>query len=131
AARVRHSQLAPSALEVDWPAVDAPVTVCALIEDIGGAGARSRAGDLAAVLGEGASLADNPPPWWGTAPWHGDGTALKLAVRPSRLPGVLEALHRHPAGLPVAVRGSLGSGVVYAGLPADAQPGAVVELVEA
>ena len=107
AERVRRSQLAVSAIEVDRPDPTGPLTVTALVD------------------GAGAEGEPRPPPWWGTAPWPAGGTGLKVSARLSRLGAVLDLLGR-PG---VTVRGSLGAGVLYAGMPADTPVEAVAGLV--
>jgi glycolate oxidase FAD binding subunit len=135
AQRVRASQLAVSAIEVNRPDPTGPLTVAALVEGPGDIPAR--ASRTAELLGPAATVTAQPalpeplPHWWGTAPWPAGGTGIKLAVRLSRLPGLLAALGHHGTGLPIAVRGSLGAGVLYAGLPADTPPDAVIDLVRA
>jgi glycolate oxidase FAD binding subunit len=126
--RVRRSQLAVAALEVDRPDPAAPLRVAALIE---GAGAAARAGEAAVLLGRDGTVAEQVPPWWDSTPWPRDGTALKLAVRLSTVDAVLGALQRHGAGLPLRVRGSIGAGVLYAGLPAGIDRATLADLVAA
>jgi glycolate oxidase FAD binding subunit len=127
ARRVRQSQLAVAALEVDWPDPAGPLVVAALVESPGDVPARAER--VAGLLGGAATVATQAPPWWGEAPWLPGGAAVKLAVPLSRLPAALELMRRHGSGLPVTVRGSLGAGVLYAGLPADVPPSRFVTLV--
>jgi glycolate oxidase FAD binding subunit len=117
AARVRGSQAALSALEVDRPDPAGPLVVAALVE---GAAASARADRVAGLLGPGATVADAMPDWWGTAPWRAGGTALKISVPLSRVADAMMSLQRHASGLPLALRGSLGTGVLYAGVPGPA-----------
>lgn len=131
AAAVRGAQLVPSALEVDAPA-GGPATVTVLVEGTP-AGVAARAGAARRLLGAGATVADRPPDGWGAPPWPPGGTGLKLTAALSGVPGLLAgaraAADRH--GLPLALRGSAGVGVLYAGLPATADPEAVAGLVDA
>jgi glycolate oxidase FAD binding subunit len=120
AARVRVEQVAPAALELDRPSPDGPLTVAALLT--GGGGVDGRAARAAAALGPGATVTEEQPAWWGRPPWPGDGTALKLAARLSALPAVLDAL-------PVPVRGSVGAGVLHAGLSPDTSPETIAALL--
>jgi glycolate oxidase FAD binding subunit len=120
AARVRHAQLAVAALELDRPSPDAPLTVAALVTGAGGA--EGRTARAAQALGGGATVTDEQPAWWGTPPWPAAGTALKVAVRLSALPKMLDAL-------PAAVRGSVGAGVLHAGLPADTPTDTIAALL--
>ena len=105
-AAVRAEQVVPTAVEVDAPP-DGPVTLAVLVEGTP-AGVRERAARLEKVLG--GETTDAFPPWWGAYPWGDVG--LKLTARLSRVPDLL--------GLGVAVRGSAGTGVLYAGVPAEA-----------
>jgi glycolate oxidase FAD binding subunit len=110
---VTHSQAAPWALEVDWPA-SGPGSLAVLL---GGraAGVEDRAGTVVRLLGSAATVADEPPPAWGTYPWGDGETALKLTFAISGLRDVLRVAREVGAG----VRGSAGTGVVY-GVVADA-----------
>jgi glycolate oxidase FAD binding subunit len=110
-AAVLAERVVPSALEVDAPP-DGPVTVAVLLEGTA-AGVRDRAARLAKVLdGE---VADTPPAWWGTDPWRPGDLGLKLTVALSGVSGLLAAAGA--TGVPLTLRGSAGTGVLYAGLP--------------
>ncbi len=129
AARVRRSPLAVSAVELDWPGPGAGLTLAILVESPGDVAAR--AAKVADLLGPRASITPGVPDWWGTPPWPADGTAVKLSARLSRLGTVLESLRHNGSGLELAVRGSLGAGVLYAGLPAHTAPDRVIGFVAA
>jgi glycolate oxidase FAD binding subunit len=129
AGRVRQSQLAVSALEVGWPDPAGPLVVAALVESPGEV--RARAGRVAELLGGAATVAGQLPSWWAAPPWLPGGTTVKLAVPLSGLATALDLARRCGAGLPLSMRGSLGSGVLYAGLPPDVPPARVVAVVEA
>ena len=108
-AAVRAAQIVPSAIEVDAPP-GGGVEVAVLVEG-SAAGVRARADALRTLLGPGA--ADGAPPWWGRLPWRPGDVGLKLGVPLSQVPALIVAARE--AGGGVTVRGSAGSGVVYAG----------------
>lgn len=123
---VLGSQLVPSAVEVDRAVPGGPITVAVLLEGIApGVEARSR--QVLRLLGEGARASETAPPWWATYPASPDGVLVKLTAEISALDGVLGAIDEAGAetGLAPSVRGSAGMGVLYVGLPADAEPSAV------
>src|SRR5690606_30853988 len=100
----------PSAVECDLPGSgDGEIAV--LLEG-SAAGVAARVSALREVLGS-AEVADAPPPWWGRYPFDDGDIGLKLAVPVSLVPETLAAL-RDRFGADGAIRGSLGSGVLYA-----------------
>jgi glycolate oxidase FAD binding subunit len=115
-AAVRAEQVVPAAVEIDAPA-DGPVTLAVLVEGTP-AGVRDRAATLCKALG--AEETDELPPWWGAYPWAQAG--MKLTAPLSRVPDLLSC--------GVALRGSAGTGVLYADIPVDTAP-AVVERLRA
>ncbi|GAB2995950.1 FAD-binding oxidoreductase [Amycolatopsis acidiphila] len=125
AQRVLHSQVVPTALELDRPA-DAPATLAVLVEGIE-AGVEGRVTTLLELLGGDAGVAGEAPPWWGRAPWAAGGVALRLTHEIAGLPRLLDAVDDagRRYGLRPAVRGSAGVGVLYAALPTEAEPEAV------
>lgn len=129
-AAVLGAQVVPSALEVDVPP-DGDIDVVVLIEGTASGVAR-RAGALIRLLGKGARIGDAAPRWWAAYPWQTGGTGLKLTAALSGVPRLLAAARvagaRHD--VPVSLRGSAGTGVLYAGLPASAAPDAVARVVE-
>ncbi|MFG2057509.1 FAD-binding oxidoreductase [Micromonospora sp. NPDC048930] len=131
AATVRAAQLVPTALEVAAPP-DGPATVTVLLEGTP-AGVAARADAARRLLGAAATVTDQPPDGWGRLPWWAGGTGLKLTAALSGVPRLLAdaraAADRH--GLPLALRGSAGVGVLYAGLPGTADPERVAALVDA
>ena len=64
-------------------------------------------------------------------PWGAGDVGLKLTAALSRVPDLLAAAlaARDRHGVPVAVRGSAGTGVLYAGLPGATDPAAVAAVV--
>jgi glycolate oxidase FAD binding subunit len=109
AANVLAGQFAASALEINAAPGTAP-EIAVLLEGTE-AGVRDRAAALARLLdGE---VTDTPPPWWDTPPWPAgdDVLALKLTGTLSRVPALVSAAV--DAGL--TIRGSAGTGVLYAG----------------
>jgi glycolate oxidase FAD binding subunit len=128
AAAVLAAQVVPSALEVDAPA-DAGIEVAVLVEGVP-AGVRDRVATLHRLLGAGAT--EDRPGWWGELPWGDGDTGLKLTAALSKVPALLaaaqSAARRHGAAL--TVRGSAGTGVLYAGLPGDVAPETVAGIVD-
>ncbi|MET8138884.1 FAD-binding oxidoreductase [Sphaerisporangium sp. NPDC005288] len=118
-AALAGSQTEPSAVEIDRPCADGPLTVAALFEGVAAGERAKAAGEL---LG-GAPVASEPPPWWGRLP--GEEFLLELRVRPAFAVPALAAVARaaREAGdLPVHVRGSAASAVLHLALPSDAAP---------
>ncbi len=115
--RALHGQFVPTAVEVDRPAAG-PDTVCLLIEGTE-AGVDSRTRQAVAALGPGAASRPDPPDGWGRLP--AGEVLVKLTAELAGLGRLLDgiALAAARAGLPVAVRGSGGAGVLHAGLPGD------------
>jgi glycolate oxidase FAD binding subunit len=96
-------------------ATEGPVTLAVLVEGTA-TGVRDRAARLEKVLGGQAT--DEFPSWWGRYPWGRVG--MKLTVPLSHVPDLLSA--------GVAVRGSAGTGVLYADVPVEAAPTVVERL---
>ncbi|MFC0506331.1 FAD-binding oxidoreductase [Micromonospora costi] len=128
AAAVLAAQVVPSALEVDTTP-DGGVEVAVLLEGTP-RGVRERADTTGRLLG-GATVSDEPPPWWCAYPWGTGDVGLRLTAALSGVPRLLaaaaEAGRRH--GVPLAVRGSAGTGVLHGGLPGAAAPDAVASVV--
>ncbi|MFC4783056.1 FAD-binding oxidoreductase [Nocardioides sp. MAHUQ-72] len=115
-----HSQVVPAAVEVGWaPTGSGVLTV--LLEGREH-GVEGRAATVRGLLGDESSETDQAPAGWAAYPWEhaatGEerATALKLTFLLSGLADVLAAAD--DTGVPVAVSGSAGTGVVYAAVPA-------------
>jgi glycolate oxidase FAD binding subunit len=125
-ARITHSQAVPSAVEIDWPH-DGPLIVATMLEG-SPAGVGQRAATVAGLAGHGAVVSDTLPWWWARYPWASSDLALKLTFGISGLSTVLaccDALRRD-GRLTLALRGSAGTGVLYAAAhPTDASADAV------
>ncbi|MEO3929018.1 FAD-binding oxidoreductase [Micromonosporaceae bacterium B7E4] len=127
---VLGAQLVPTALEVEAPPGGGYETV--LLLEGTPAGVAGRAEAAARLLGADAVHTEEAPPWWGRYPWQPGDTGLKLTAVLSGVPDLLAAARaagdRHD--VPIGVRGSAGTGVLYAGLPAAAPPDRVARVVE-
>ncbi|RCV50063.1 FAD-binding oxidoreductase [Marinitenerispora sediminis] len=131
AAAVLHSPTAPSAVELDWPPEGDP-ELAVLLEGAA-AGLDARGAAVAAVLPEPPHHADALPPGWGELPGAPGDTLLRVVAPPPeavRAAAVLRDAGR-ARGILAAVRGSLGTGVLHAAVPADAPPEAVAAVVAA
>ncbi|MFC4529550.1 FAD-binding oxidoreductase [Sphaerisporangium dianthi] len=128
-AALAGSQTEPSAVEVDRPTTDGPLTVAALFEGVA-AGERAKA--AAELLDATAVTGPEPPAWWGRLP--GEEFLLEMRVRPSAAVPALAAVAgaaREAGDLPVRLRGSAASAVVHLALPADASPARALTFVSA
>ncbi|GAB1640261.1 FAD-binding oxidoreductase [Krasilnikovia sp. MM14-A1259] len=114
-AAIRAAQVVPSAVEVDGDCGE----VAVLVEGTP-AGVRERAAALARILGDDAGR----PYWWGAYPWEPGGTGLKLTAALSRVPALVA-----DAAAVSRVRGSAGTGVLYAGLPPGTPPDEAADTV--
>jgi glycolate dehydrogenase FAD-binding subunit len=99
AAQVRAARVAPAAVEVDARSGELAV----LIEGTPD-GVRERAGQVAKLLG--GEITETPPVWWGVDPWGPGSIGMKLSVPLSGVPALVTG--------DAAVRGSAGTGVLYA-----------------
>jgi glycolate oxidase FAD binding subunit len=117
---VLQAQTVPAAIEVDWPFDGAATrrgSVSVLVEGRD-QGVESRTKTVRSLLGDTSTESFNAPfngetyPWDVTARGDERATALKLTFVLSGLRDVLATAD--DAGVPVAVRGSAGSGVAYA-----------------
>lgn len=115
--RLLHSQLVPTALEVDHPGGPGPARVAALFTGTE-QGVAARIAAAKELLGD--TTDDAEPAWTGRFPWLGEegtGTegvgALKLTCQLSSVADLVQEAARRG----VAVRGSAGAGVLYAAAP--------------
>lgn len=71
------------------------------------------------------------PAWWSRLPWRPGDVGIKLTSGLSRVPTLVERSlsSRDALSVPLAVRGSAGTGVLYAGFPGDIAPGVAATLV--
>lgn len=71
------------------------------------------------------------PGWWARYPWRGGDVGIKLTSALSRVPVLVERSlsSRDALSVPLTVRGSAGTGVLYAGFPGDTEPGVAARLV--
>ncbi len=127
ARRVLCSQLVPSAVEVTQPAAG-PASVSVLLEGVeAGVGARAEA--ARELLGA-TSQIGGLPDTFGSYPFGPGDVGLKISTTLSGVASVLESARsvgdRH--GVPMSVGGSA-AGVLYAGIPAETDPGTVERLL--
>jgi glycolate oxidase FAD binding subunit len=126
---VLGAQVVPAALELDAPA-GGGLELAMLLTGVP-EGVRRRVATARALLGDELAASDAEPDWWSAYPWGAGDVGLKLTAALSRVPDLvaaaLAARDRH--GVPVAVRGSVGTGVLYAGMPGATDPAAVAAVV--
>jgi glycolate oxidase FAD binding subunit len=122
---VVHAQVVPGAVEVDWPA-EGPGTVTV---QLGGKaeGVEGRVATLRGLLGERSTVREEAPAGWSSYPWGDGDTALKLTTVLSGLRAVLETAREAGA----VVRGSAGSGVLYAAVADPERAVAAVDRLRA
>ena len=127
------SPLGPAAAELDRPDRGAPLRVGILLEG-DREGVAERAGRMRTLLGDGAEISAQPPPWWGLgAAASADGTVVRIAFWAGELASVLAATDAAAAaaGLNPAVSGSAAAGVLYVAAAAADSPAAVAAFVTA
>lgn len=113
------SPLGPVAVEVDLPAEREPSGgLLAVLLEGSPRGVAARADATRALLGAESPTVDSAPPWWGRYPFGRNDIALKLVAPIADLHAAAYALS-DAVGHAVPVRGSAGTGVVYAALPGD------------
>jgi glycolate oxidase FAD binding subunit len=112
-AAIRGAQVVPSAVEID----SASGQIAVLVEGTP-AGVAARVATLAKILGGD----EGRPDWWGRYPWQPGGTGIKVTAALSRVPGLLSTRAK--------LRGSAGTGVLYAGLSADTPVDEVARTVD-
>jgi len=147
-----HSQVVPSAVELDRPAGADGCVVSVLLEGHP-EGLDARAAEVESLLGHGATRTSEPPPWWGrepvvdesvvdesvareSAPASGAGEGrrgalLKVTHELAALPHVLDALTRAESvtGREAAFRGSVAVGTAAVAVDGTAEE--VAELTTA
>jgi glycolate oxidase FAD binding subunit len=130
-AAAANSPLVASAVELSQPGPAGPIRIATLLEG-SSEGVAARAMRMADLLGP-AETAPDPPPWWGGAPDAEGGTLIRVSCWVSALPTVLESVARATgdAGVPAAVGGPAGAGVLYLRPDPDASAEATAGLVRA
>jgi glycolate oxidase FAD binding subunit len=128
-AAVLGAQVVPSALEVD-AAPDGGIEVTVGLEGVP-EGVTRRVAAVRALLGGDPAVSDTPPPRWSAYPWGPGDVGLKLTAALSGVPALLAAgrAARERHGVPLALRGSAGTGVLYAGLPGTTGPDTVARVL--
>ena len=126
---VLGAQVVPAALELDAPA-GGGLELAMLLTGVP-EGVRRRVATARALLGGELAASDAEPDWWSAYPWGAGDVGLKLTAALSRVPDLVAAAlaARDRPGVPVAVRGSVGTGVLYAGMPGATDPVAVAAVV--
>jgi glycolate dehydrogenase FAD-binding subunit len=117
-AALRSAQVAASAIELNAPPTG-DIELAVLLEGTP-TGVHHRAEAVTKILAPALARSfalstptHHPAPgWWNTLPWTAGGVGLKLTARLSRVPDLLTAARA--ADVPVTVRGSAGTGVLYA-----------------
>jgi glycolate oxidase FAD binding subunit len=123
-AEIRRTQVVPSAVEID----SATGEVAVLVEGTpAGVAARSAAlteilGDEPGTPGGERGTPGGRPDWWGRYPWEPGGTGIKVTAALSRIPDLLTT--------GIALRGSAGTGVLYAGSSPDTPPEEVAAVLD-
>jgi glycolate oxidase FAD binding subunit len=112
------SPMLPSAVEIDRPRPAGPVRAGVLLEGTA-SGVTGRAAQMAALLGQGATISQSAPEWWaqrGEAGWGSGGTLIRIAFWGAELRRVLDAIDTvaGDARVKPAVGGPAGAGVLYA-----------------
>jgi len=113
-ARLCDTQLAPSALEIDWPATDQPTVATLLEGTVDGVSARIDA--ARAEFAVPTAVQDTLDwPWQPPAATDGSEVLLKLTCRLGAVAELAAAAH----DLGLHVRGAAGTGVLYAAASAE------------
>jgi glycolate oxidase FAD binding subunit len=128
------SQLVPSAVEVRRAKPGGPVGVGVLLEG-SESGVAARAAAMAVLLRAAGSSrtarAAAGPAWWPGAPQARSGTLIQVSFWVSALESVLDSVDTvsRDLGIPAAVTGSAGAGVVYIRLGANTPAHLLARLV--
>jgi len=128
--QVVHSQLVPTAVELDRPTASG-ATLCLLLEGIP-PGVESRTAQALDLLGDGATARDHAPDWWGAEPLVGGEVLLKVTHEIAGLAHLLTAMDHACAatGLTAHLRGSVAVGAVTVGLAGAGDAHALARCVE-
>jgi glycolate oxidase FAD binding subunit len=130
-AAAANSALVASAVELSQPERGGPIRIGVLLEG-SGEGVAARAIRMAGLLGP-AETSPEPPPWWHGAPDAEGGTLIRVSCWVSALPTVLAAVDAaaRDAGVPAAIAGPAGAGVLYLRIDPDVAAGTAAGLVRA
>lgn len=114
------SQLAPVALELDWPATNGPIELSVLFEGLTGS-VEQRCGIALGMVGASAAIRSSAPPWWATLPGP---TTLKATTTISGVRDALRsvAVAAGSGAITASIRCSPGLGILYIGLSEDSEP---------
>jgi glycolate oxidase FAD binding subunit len=129
---VVHSQVVPSALELDWHGGEG--TLSLLLEGIP-PGVEGRTAQVLGLLGSGATESSEPPAWWGREPESEPSSTMALLkvtheiAGLSRLLAALESVAA-AAGVSTRLRSSAAVGTALVGLDGAATPEALAHFVE-
>ncbi|GII25379.1 FAD-binding oxidoreductase [Planosporangium mesophilum] len=130
-AAVLGAQVVPTAIEVD-AGPDGVVEVCVLLEGVP-EGVEARVATVRTLLGgDHPTGSDTAPTWWSAYPWAAGDVGIKLTAALSTVPLLLAAgqAARERHGVPLALRGSAGTGVLYASLPGTTEPATVAAVLD-
>ncbi|HET7399954.1 MAG TPA: FAD-binding oxidoreductase [Intrasporangium sp.] len=115
---VTHAQVVPSAVELDWSAGGA--TLSLLLEGVP-PGVERRTSQALDLLGPDAGASEEAPPWWGREPQGEAGVLLKVTHEIAGLSRLLAALETAAAaaGVTPTLRGSPVVGTALVALDGD------------
>lgn len=128
---VVHSQMVPTAVELDRPA-DGSGQLSVLLEGVA-PGVEQRTASMLGLLGPDATASDEAPGWWGREPFGPGDVELRLTHEIGALGRLLEVVEaaQDDTGLGLHLRGSVAVGSVLAGVDQGAEPATVARLVAA
>ena len=130
-AAAANSALVASAVELSRPEPGGPIRIGVLLEG-SEEGVAARAIRMAGLLGP-AETSPEPPSWWRDVPDAEGGSLIRVSCWVSALPTVLAAVDAaaRDAGVPAAVAGPAGAGVLYLRVDPDVAAGTAAGLVRA
>ena len=130
-AAAANSALVASAVELSRSEPGGPIRIGVLLEGTAD-GVAARAIRMAGLLGP-AETSPEPPPWWRGTPDAEGGTLIRVSCWVSALPTVLAAVDAaaRDAGVPAAVAGPAGAGVLYLRIDPDVAAGTAAGFVRA